>query len=216
MVALALAVEALLQTRIHQLVLTPSLAAVVISVLYGGLTAGCVATLLSVVLMDVLFLQSGFSAQAEAIEDVMQLVIFLLVALVVSSLSKEKMARIKAEARSKAKDDLLREVAHELRTPMSSILGLTEILRHRPDRESLDKACEVIERNAKMQMMLVDDLLDLARILTGRLVLTKASIDLCNVIDAAARIVQPSATAKGIRLAVRESTLVSGLLSRWR
>jgi signal transduction histidine kinase len=211
-VALAVALEALLQVQFHQLVLTPSLAAVLLSVLYGGLTAGVTATFLSIVLMDLLFLEPPFSARTAAMEDFLQLIIFLMVALIVSSLSKERMARIKAEAQSKAKDDLLRQVAHELRTPMSSILGWTEILRRSPNSDSLGKACEVIERNAKMQMLLVDDLLDVARIVTGRLVLTRASVDLRRVIDAAVRIVQPSATNKGVLLLTPKPASNSGLI----
>jgi signal transduction histidine kinase len=199
-VALAVAVEAVLEAKIHQLVLTPSLAAVVISVLYGGLTAGLVATFLSIVLMDVFFLQPGFSLQTAAVEDLLQLAIFVTVSLIVSSLSKERMARIAAEARSEAKDHLLREVAHELRTPMSSILGWTQVLRHRPDEESLRQACEVIERNAKMQMLLVNDLLDVARILTGKLFLEESKFSVNKVVCSAIGIVQPAAAAKNIRI----------------
>jgi signal transduction histidine kinase len=204
-VAIAGAVQLLLDAGLHrhQLVLTPSLAAVVISSLYGGLTSGIIATFLSIGLMDVIYIGPGFSMGEEALDDVVQLLIFLMVALLVSSLSKEKIWRLKAEARSKAKDDLLREVAHELRTPMSSILGWTQILRLRPEGDNLARACEVIERSAKMQMMLVDDLLDVARILTGRFHLTHDAVELRHVVETAVSIVQPAAAAKEIQIGMR-------------
>jgi signal transduction histidine kinase len=216
-VAIAGTIEVLLEAALHrhQLVLTPSLAAVVVSTLYGGLTAGVIAIFLSIGLMDLIYVAPGFSMREEAIDDIVQLLIFLMVALFVSSLSKEKIWRLKAEARSKAKDDLLREVAHELRTPMSSILGWTQILRLRPDGENLTRACEVIERNAKMQMILVEDLLDVARILTGRLHLTHAPVNLRHVVETAVSIVEPTAAAKAIQIGVRmpegtTSALVEG------
>ncbi|WP_059000222.1 sensor histidine kinase [Leptolyngbya sp. NIES-2104] len=103
------------------------------------------------------------------------------------------------------KDEFLAVLSHELRTPLNPILGWVQLLRQRKfDQAGLEKALEIIERNAKIQINLIDDLLDVSRILKGKLVLKKELIDLRDVIQSAIDTVQLSANTKGITL---ESTI---------
>lgn len=99
------------------------------------------------------------------------------------------------------KDEFLAVLSHELRTPLNPILGWVQLLRQRRfDQAGLEKALEIIERNAKIQINLIDDLLDISRILKGKLVLKKELIDLKDVIQSAIDTVQLLAHTKGISL----------------
>uniref|UniRef100_B8HKS2 histidine kinase n=1 Tax=Cyanothece sp. (strain PCC 7425 / ATCC 29141) TaxID=395961 RepID=B8HKS2_CYAP4 len=102
---------------------------------------------------------------------------------------------------SKRKDELLSTVSHELNTPLVSILGWTRLLRtHPPSPSTLAKALDTIERNATLQAKLVQDLLDISRITTGKLQLYPQPLDLRTVIEAAIATVAHLAAAKGIEL----------------
>jgi signal transduction histidine kinase/ActR/RegA family two-component response regulator len=108
-----------------------------------------------------------------------------------------------ANAASRAKDEFLATLSHELRTPLNAVLGWMRMLRAggvRPERVA--HALEVVERNASAQLRLVEDLLDLSRIITGKFRLEVQPVDLPAVIDAAVESVQPAATAKDIRVHV--------------
>jgi PAS domain S-box-containing protein len=110
-------------------------------------------------------------------------------------------ARLYREAQdaNRTKDEFLAVVSHELRTPLNAILGWAQLLRARPD-EDLVHGLETIERNAKAQAELIDDLLDISRIITGKLRLDVREVDLVPVLDAAIESVRPAADAKGIAL----------------
>ncbi len=99
------------------------------------------------------------------------------------------------------KDEFLAVLSHELRTPLNPILGWVQLLRQRKfDQAGLDRALEIIERNAKIQINLIDDLLDISRILKGKLVLKSELVDLKEPIRAAIDTVQLAAEAKGITI----------------
>lgn len=116
-------------------------------------------------------------------------------------LAREQVARTEAEAANRTKDEFLATVSHELRTPLNAILGWARILRSgKLDEESLNRALETIERNAKVQAKLVDDLLDVSRIITGKLRLTVGPVNLHPVIEAAVDAMRPAADTKGIRI----------------
>ncbi|AKT43916.1 PAS domain-containing protein [Chondromyces crocatus] len=119
-------------------------------------------------------------------------------------LESERAARAEAERASRTKDELVAVVSHELRTPLNAILGWAQLLR-RPTRlpEQIDKGLEVIERNARMQAQLVSDLLDVSRIVTGKLHVEVLSIDLEAVVHAALDDLRAPAAAKGITLRAR-------------
>jgi signal transduction histidine kinase len=105
------------------------------------------------------------------------------------------------EQANRLKDEFLAIVSHELRTPLNSILGWAEALRtHQFDATITARALETIERNARLQAQLIENLLDISRLLRGKLLLQKHPIPLRAVVAAAIQTVQPSATAKSIRL----------------
>ncbi len=99
------------------------------------------------------------------------------------------------------KDEFLATVSHELRTPLTPVLGWARLLRQgRLDEASRQQALEAIERNARAQAQLIDDLLDVSRIVTGKLRLDVQTIDLATVLAASAEVVVPAARTKGVSL----------------
>ncbi len=117
------------------------------------------------------------------------------------SLSREQQARQAAESANKIKDEFLATISHELRTPLNAILGWTSLLRSRVmTTEATERAIETVERNARAQAQLIDDLLDISRIISGKLRLDVTKVHLDRLIDAAIEAVRPAAEAKGIRL----------------
>ncbi|URD49005.1 PAS domain-containing protein [Chroococcidiopsis sp. CCNUC1] len=113
----------------------------------------------------------------------------------------EQVAREVAESANRIKDEFLAVLSHELRSPLNPILGWAKLLRSRQYNEAArNRALETIERNAKLQAQLVDDLLDVSRILRGKLALKFAPVNLVSTILAAMETVQLSAEAKQIHL----------------
>ena len=118
-------------------------------------------------------------------------------------LAREQVARAEAEAANRAKDEFLATVSHELRTPLNAILGWGRMLGSgKLDQAGMLRGLETIERNAKLQAQLIDDLLDMSRIISGKLRLTVGPVDLHPVIEAAVEAMRPAADAKEIRLQV--------------
>jgi len=116
-------------------------------------------------------------------------------------LARERAARKEAESANRIKDEFLAILSHELRSPLNPILGWTKLLRTRQfDQAATDKALATIERNATIQIQLVDDLLDVARILRGKVSLTRHRVDLAIAIKAAIETVQLAAEAKSIQI----------------
>ena len=115
----------------------------------------------------------------------------------------EGRARAAAEAASRAKDAFLATVSHELRTPLSPILAWSRMLRQGTlGEEKARRALEAIERCARSQAQLVEDLLDVSRIITGKLRLDVRPVPLAPVVQAAVEVVRPAAEAKGLELQV--------------
>jgi signal transduction histidine kinase/ActR/RegA family two-component response regulator len=112
-------------------------------------------------------------------------------------------ARVVAEDASKLKDEFLATLSHEIRTPLNAVLGWTQILRTRTNVGSPDRGLEVIERNAVSQLRLVEDLLDMARIVSGKLRLDIKSIDVRTIVQAAIDVVEPGAVAKRVSITSR-------------
>jgi PAS domain S-box-containing protein len=118
-----------------------------------------------------------------------------------------------AQEANRAKDEFLATLSHELRTPLNAILGWTQILRSkRLDEVTAARAFEAIERNAKAQAELIEDMLDVSRIITGRLRLELQPVRLSDAVEAALDSVRPTAEAKGVRLecVVPEGGIISG------
>jgi signal transduction histidine kinase/CheY-like chemotaxis protein len=110
-------------------------------------------------------------------------------------------ARKQAEAASRLKDEFLATLSHELRTPLNAILGWTAMLRHsQVDAAGTKRGLEVIDRNARAQAQLVEDVLDMARVITGNLRVELKPISVQGVIEAAVEALKPAADAKHIEL----------------
>ena len=117
-------------------------------------------------------------------------------------LESERHARGEAERASRTKDEFLATLSHELRTPVSSILGWAHLLRARPPSPAdLARGLEIIERNARLQTQLIEDLLDMSRITSGKLRLDVQPVHPITFVEAALETVRPAAEAKEIRLA---------------
>jgi two-component system CheB/CheR fusion protein len=116
-------------------------------------------------------------------------------------LRRESAARAEAEKASRLKDEFLATVSHELRSPLNAILGWARMLSEdRLDKEKSVRAFEVIYRNAHAQNQLIGDLLDVSRVITGKLRLELSEVELIPIIEAAMDVVRPAAEAKNIRL----------------
>jgi signal transduction histidine kinase/ActR/RegA family two-component response regulator len=117
-------------------------------------------------------------------------------------LHREREARAAAETADRAKDEFLAVLSHELRTPLNAVFGWARMLRtgQVQGEAQLARALEAIERNANAQVQLVDDLLDVSRVITGKMRLDVRPVDLKLVVEAALDAVRPAAEAKGIRL----------------
>lgn len=116
-------------------------------------------------------------------------------------LQQEQAAREAAERANRMKDEFLAVLSHELRSPLNPILGWAKLLQMRKlDDAKTAEALAIIERNAKLQTQLIDDLLDVAKILRGKLSLTMTSVNLATVIEAAVETVRTDAAAKAIFL----------------
>ncbi|WP_438025947.1 hybrid sensor histidine kinase/response regulator [Sorangium sp. So ce233] len=114
-------------------------------------------------------------------------------------LEQEQRARQHAEQLNRLKDEFLATVSHELRTPLQSILGWARILRTgEVDAESLERGLATIERNAKSQSQLIEDILDASTIIAGKLQLRTDPVDVRQVLATALDLVRPTALAKGV------------------
>jgi PAS domain S-box-containing protein len=130
------------------------------------------------------------------------------------ALERERITRSEYEDASRSKDEFIALVSHELRSPLNAILGWTRILRQgRPDEELYQRATEIIERSARMQSQLIEDLMDTARIVRGKLKLEVHPVNLAPLIEKAMDVVRPAADAKGIMLEAsldREADQITG------
>jgi PAS domain S-box-containing protein len=116
-------------------------------------------------------------------------------------LRRERAARTEAEDASRLKDEFLATVSHELRTPLNAVVGWARLLRTgQLDSEGTSHALEVIERNAGVQRQIIEDLLDVSRIITGKLLVASEPLELLLVIHAAIDVIRPAAAAKDIQL----------------
>src|SRR4029079_7390782 len=110
-------------------------------------------------------------------------------------------ARGEAERANRLKDEFLATLSHELRTPLNAVIGWVRMLGSgRLDQESSRHALEVIERNAWAQKQIIEDILDVSRVITGKLQLHLGPVDLISVVHAALDAVRPALEAKDIRI----------------
>ena len=118
-------------------------------------------------------------------------------------LDSERAARAEAERANRQKDEFLAMISHELRTPLNAVLGWARLLQ-RPARttEQVDKGLAIIERNAQLEAQIIADLLDISRIVSGKIHLSPELVRVDGVVEAALDVVRPSAEAKGVTLEV--------------
>jgi signal transduction histidine kinase/ActR/RegA family two-component response regulator len=119
----------------------------------------------------------------------------------VQDLETERNGRVEAERLGRIKDEFLANLSHEIRTPLNAILGWSQLLKPGvTSNEEMAEGLEVIQRNVRIQVHLIDDLLDMSRIISGKLRLDVQRVELPDIIRTAVEIVQLAAQAKGIRL----------------
>ncbi|MDQ3035812.1 MAG: HAMP domain-containing histidine kinase, partial [Myxococcota bacterium] len=206
------------------------LVAVFVAATYAGLAAGLLATVLGIVVSMFLFVPPEMTLAAASTADQLRLVLFAALGVSISLSSarlqrtrrrleqqvactqealtardavveRERAAREDAERLARIRDEFAATVSHELRTPANAILGYAVLLRAKDGYDDKTaRALETIERNARVQARLIDDLLDLGRILTGELQLEVGTLDLRGVAQRVIEIVGVSARAKGIEV----------------
>ena len=126
-------------------------------------------------------------------------------------LANEQASRREAEAANRAKDVFLATLSHEMRTPLNAIVGWLSILRNEDaETRHLQEGLDVIERNTKAQVQLIDDVLDVSRIVSGKLRVDIRPCELTDVINAGVNVVRPAAEARGITLNVQLDPSASG------
>jgi PAS domain S-box-containing protein len=124
-------------------------------------------------------------------------------------LKRERSARADSEQANRLKDEFLATLSHELRTPLNAVIGWSRMLKSgRLDQESANHALQVIERNAWAQKQIIEDILDVSRVITGKLQLKVQPLDLVTVVDGALDAVRPAMEAKDIKI---ETIIDAGL-----
>jgi len=125
-------------------------------------------------------------------------------AAVLELMAREKEARASAEIANRIKDDFLAILSHELRTPLNAIVGWTHLLKSgKLNERDRARGIDVIDRNASAQRAIIDELLDISRIVTGKLKLDPRPVDLSGVVDAAIDAVRPAAETRNIQISTR-------------
>ena len=116
-------------------------------------------------------------------------------------LEAERVARAEAERANRVKDDFVAMVSHELRTPLNAILGWTQLMtRSRHDQALIARGLDVVARNTRLQAQLISDLLDISRIIAGKLQLETRSVDLRAIVSQAVESIQEEARVKGVEI----------------
>ncbi|MDB5324909.1 MAG: rpfC, partial [Phycisphaerales bacterium] len=130
----------------------------------------------------------------------------------------ERAARSQSERASRMKDEFLATLSHEIRTPLNAILGWSQIMQSSADPADIANGLQVIERNARAQAQIIEDLLDMSRIISGKIRLDVQRLDLSAVVHTAIEALRPTADAKSLRLKSvidpLQGVVVSGDISR--
>jgi signal transduction histidine kinase/ActR/RegA family two-component response regulator len=206
--------------------------AIIASAIFGGMTAGILATVLSAIAATIWlqpFENEWFGTPQDAIGMLVFLFVCVLVLLLIRQmhraerrsallaaqreehlrerehlLQSERAARSSAERANALKDQFLATLSHELRTPLNAILGWTQLLRlPQTEEKEVSEGIETIERNARVQARIINDLLEMSRIISGKMRLDVQPVELAPVIEAAVETLRPAAEAKQIRIAIK-------------
>ncbi len=204
------------------------LAAITVSAWYGGFRPSLLATALAAIVVDYFFIVPVHSLEV-SVDNTVRACVFVLVALLISWIDhgrkqaieeRDQMlvsaheARKAAEAANRTKDEFLAMVSHELRTPLNVILGWVSILGSgKLNSEATADGLERIERNARLQQHLIEDLIDVSRITAGTMRLEARPMDVNPVIENALRVVALAAKAKDISISAHypdDAIIISG------
>ncbi len=221
LVGLGLTVLALLASLAMQavtggrVVIMPFFPAMIAVALYAGVGPGVMCTAITILVAFTSW-RGGWGANAYLrVSDAWALLMFVLSATLImiiaarlrqveqrraELLALERQAREEAERAGRMKDEFLATLSHELRNPLSAIVGWAQVLHTQPLPPQVVKGLEVIERNARSQTRIVDDLLDMSRMAAGMARLDIRNVDLQKIVDAAILPIQPAAHAKGIKI----------------
>jgi signal transduction histidine kinase len=208
----SLAMQAVTGGRV---VIMPFFPAVIAVALYAGVGPAVVSTVITVLVAFTSW-RGGWGANSYLpVADAWALLMFVLSAALImiiaarlrqveqrraELLALERQAREEAERAGRMKDEFLATLSHELRNPLSAIVGWAQVLHTQPLPPQVVRGLEVIERNARAQTRIVDDLLDMSRISAGMARLDIRSVDLRKVVDSAILPIQPAAHAKRITI----------------
>lgn len=187
----------------------PFIFAITLVAYYGDLGSALVATVLAIAATNLFEYMAEHRLRLDG-DDVVQLAIFVTIAVAISILSTKRrraereLHRANAELREldQAKDRFIAAVSHELRTPMTVILGWAEILQQADGEALRPTAAAAIEQSARAQARLIEDLLDMSRLMLGKLHLQSAPVALTPIVRQTAEMIRPTAEAKSISLAV--------------
>ncbi|HXR93622.1 MAG TPA: HAMP domain-containing sensor histidine kinase [Steroidobacteraceae bacterium] len=208
----SLAMQAVTGGRV---VIIPFFPAMIAVALYAGVGPGVMSTVITVLIAFTSW-RGGWGANSYLpVSDAWALLMFVLSATLImiiaarlrqveqrraELLALERQAREEAERAGRMKDEFLATLSHELRNPLSAIVGWAQVLHTQPLPPQVVRGLEVIERNARAQTRIVDDLLDMSRISAGMARLDIRNVDLQKVVDAAILPIQPAAHAKRITI----------------
>jgi signal transduction histidine kinase len=214
--ALALIVSLAMQAVTGgRVVIMPFFPAMIAVALYAGVGPAILCALITVAVGFIAWRGGWGAVSSLQVADAWALLMFVLSATLImviaarlrraeqrrtELLALERQAREESERAGRMKDEFLATLSHELRNPLSAILGWAQVLHTQPLPPQVVRALEVIERNARAQTRIVDDLLDMSRIAAGMARLDIRSVDLQKIVDSAVLPIQPAAHAKRITI----------------
>jgi signal transduction histidine kinase len=181
------------------------LLAVLVSALTGGRRPAIVTAIASVLVFDYVFVGTRFTVASNAMLAVVKLIMFVIVAVVTSGLaaraSRLAAERAQAEARILAKDEILRRVSHELRSPLTGVMGWTQHLdRLAGDRQGLTRGLSGLHHNATLLARLVDDLMDASRISSHKLSIRLTDLAPTPIVTRVVDGMRPAADERGVAI----------------
>jgi signal transduction histidine kinase len=180
---------------------TPLLAAIMVSAWYGGLGPGLLATALSTLALDLAWPERDWPAAGG--DDALRLGVFLVAAVLISSLTaRQRRLETALRGQDLQKDQLLATLAHELRNPIAAILNAVELSRCRRPGDTELPVTDIVRRQARNMLRLIDDLTDVSRIGRGKVHLSCAPLDLCALVTDAVAGVRPTIAARRHQLAL--------------
>ena len=216
----ALALDLIFRPQLEAHRYAPFIFAIILVAFFGDIGSSLLATLLALVATNYFDALVEHRVRLDA-DDLVQLVIFVTIAVSINVLAtrrkraERQLARANAELRKldSAKDRFIAAVSHELRTPITVIQGWAQILSHADGEMMRLPAAAAIEQSARAQARLIEDLLEMSRLVMNKLQLQKSRVDLSNIVIEAAAMIRPAAEAKHIDVKVavpREECVVDG------